>query len=184
MTDGVDLAAAIASGLGAVISLGSAVVTVVLGRTSARLERAGLRQNYFVELRAWSDEVCLAMSESIHLCDLDPGKVVGESLFDRRHRLRVAFSSLIDRGRWFFPNIQSDHGGHKPVAFQGYRHEVLEWAVAYYSLLQQMDYRSQPNNVVLRTQLVDAKRRFVSLIQQVLDPRTQTKEFGLLLNPV
>jgi hypothetical protein len=68
---------------------------------------------YFEDFRRWADQLVEALTEAIHLCDLDPKQVVGESFFDRRHRLRIALSAMIDRGTWFFPNIEVDgHGAH------------------------------------------------------------------------
>lgn len=85
---------------------------------------------------------------------------------------------MIDRGRWFFPNIKSDdYGKDKPSAFQGYRHEVLDSLVAAYKLVQQLDYLSKSKDRRLHDAIVEQKKIFVSHIQQVLDPQISQREF-------
>ena len=116
--DAAQTATAVISGLSAAIALGAAVATVWFARRNLRRELLNQEINmmsaeikYFEEFRKWADQVAEALTEAIHLCDLDPLKTTGEPFFERRHRLRITLSSMIDKGRWFFPNIEIDDYG-------------------------------------------------------------------------
>ena len=112
-----------------------------------------------------------------------PGSATAQrrKCIDRRHRLLIAISNAVDKGRWFFPNIDAGgHGSNKPKGFQGYRHEVLDGLVQAYRSLGQLDYTKQASNVRVRDDLVSAKRAFVGEVQQILDPAGQQDEFGRL----
>jgi hypothetical protein len=113
----------------------------------------------------------------IHPCDLDPSKAPSGEFFDQRHQLRMRISSLIDRGRWFFPNLRHEvFGAHKEVAFRGFRHKVLDSLVGACRLVEQMDYQVQANNGSVREGLLCDTRSFVSTTQEVLDHRSQAAE--------
>lgn len=126
---------------------------------------------YFEDFQKWAVQTADALTEAIHLCDLDPKHVQGESFFDRRHRLRITISTLIDRGRWFFPNIEvDDHGTDKEPGYRGYRHELLDGLVSAYRLLPRLDYANKGNNGSVRGDLTACKRHFVGQVQNILDP--------------
>jgi hypothetical protein len=95
-------------------------------KLNQQLQVAGLKQQYFVGLQAWSKEVVTAMSEAISLCYLDPKKMPANEFFNRRHSLYSRLSALMDEGRWFFPNLQHvEIEQSKDKAFRGVRQEVL-----------------------------------------------------------
>ena len=98
-----------------------------------KITTAKWRKEYFSDLLKWSDEAMVLLSESFHLCELDPKRMGNNEYFERRHKLRVALSAHIDRGRWFFPNYITDqYGEQKHEAYQGYRHAVLDGLVQTY----------------------------------------------------
>ena len=147
-----------------------------------RVQAAGVRNQYFVELRRWADEACTSLSEADHLCDFDPSKTKEPSFFERHHGLRVQLSSLIDRGRWFFPNKFVDGvGTHKQAAFQGYRHEVLDSLVAGYQLVCRLDHQHQATNHQIKGRLEEIRKTFVSQVQESLDPRGRVEEFDRIM---
>jgi hypothetical protein len=168
----------------AFISAGAATFTIYFAFKNFRRETINQtltyvtsKQKYFEDLRKWADELTDILSEAVHLCELDPKRVVGEAFFDRRMRIRTALSSMIDRGRWFFPNVDSgEHGRDKPLAFRGYRHEVLDSLVMAYNQLTELNYKTG-GDAHCRGILVQAKRQFVSQIQKVLDPVRRQEEF-------
>ena len=179
------LIAAVSAG----ISLGGAGLTAGFAWLNFRRERLNQqlnfklsRQKYFEEMRGWAVQICDLLTEAIHLCDLDPQRVEGESFFARRHRLLNAISSMIDRGRWFFPNIEvDDHGADNQLGYRGYRHEVLDGLVAAYTSVRRMDYRVQAKNHSIQTDLTIAKRHFVGHVQAILDPAGLIEEFNALM---
>jgi hypothetical protein len=105
---------ALISALSPIVALCGAVATVLFAARNWKRELVNQRLNmvatelkYFEDFQKWADQLCDALTEAIHLCDLDPtNEYKGEAFFDRRHRLRITVSSMIDRGRWFFPNIE------------------------------------------------------------------------------
>jgi hypothetical protein len=122
------------SAFSAVVAVSAAAVTFWFARKN--LSRELINQNlnvvatrikYFEEFRKWADRLTEVLTEAIHLCDLDPAQVKGEPFFDRRHRLLITLSAMIDKGRWFFPNIEvDDYGSEKELGYRGYakRHFV------------------------------------------------------------
>jgi hypothetical protein len=190
--DAAQTATAVLSGLSAAIALGAAVATVWFARRNLRRELLNQEINmvsaeikYFEEFRKWADQVAEALTEAIHLCDLDPLKTTGEPFFERRHRLRITLSSMIDKGRWFFPNIEiDDYGDGKELGYRGYRHELLDSLVSAYRCLQQLDYHKRENNQSLRNDLTAAKRHFVGRVQRILDPDTQRSEWNRIRSKV
>jgi hypothetical protein len=140
---------------------------------------------YFEDIQKWAIQLADAFTEAIHLCDLDPKRVQGESFFDRRHRLRITVSTLIDRGRWFFPNIQvDDHGADKELGYRGYKHESLDGVAMAYRLLQNLDYQNRDNNRSIRDGLTVSKRHFVGQVQKILDTNNRQTVFERIRNEV
>jgi hypothetical protein len=180
------------SAFSAAVAVFAAVSTVWFAKrkltrdlVNQRITMVAARKTYFEDIRKWADELVDLLTEAIHLCDLDPKQVMGETFFDRRHRLRIALSAMIDRGRWFFPNIQvDDHGAQKELGYRGYRHELLNGLVRAYQCLGRLDYRNGDNNTSIRDQLTAAKRHFVGRVQEIIDPATQRSEFDRIQSAV
>ena len=146
-----------------------------------KITTAKWRKEYFSDLLKWSDEAMVLLSESFHLCELDPKRMGNNEYFERRHKLRVALSAHIDRGRWFFPNYITDqYGEQKHEAYQGYRHAVLDGLVQTYQEVTKLNYADATKNEARRVAMEKAKRLFTSEIQKVLDPRTRDEEFKKL----
>jgi hypothetical protein len=92
---------------------------------------------------------------------------------------------MIDRGRWFFPNLKTEEIGQtKERAFRGYRQDALNSLVEAYNVVTALDYSDGTKNRPLRQQLVDAKRIFVSEIQGLLDPAERDEEFEVITKSV
>jgi hypothetical protein len=146
-----------------------------------QLDVLAWRDEYLREISEWAREGLAALATSVHLCDRDPAREPDGTFYNKRHDLRVQLSVLIDRGRWFFPNVQVDYGQHKEGAYRGLRHEILDPLVVAYRGLSRMDYCNKSNNSGLRDELVTAQREFVDRVQYVLDPRRRRDEIDQLL---
>jgi hypothetical protein len=143
-----------------------------------KIQYANLKQQYFAGLRSWADQLADLLSEAVHFLELDPTRCQNNEFFQKRLALRTAISSYIDRGRWFFPNLHSEEVGlTKERAFRGYRQEVLNSLVAAYKALTDANYVTGENNRAVRERLVEAKRHFVSQVQETLDPAIRDQEF-------
>jgi hypothetical protein len=157
----------------AVIALGAAVA-------SAIINLRGQRRQYFAEMRKWADEACNILSAAVYACDLNPAHKDG-NFFSKRHELRVALSSLADRGRWFFPNLyHTEVGVEREGAYRGLRQPALDLLVKAYRIVGSMSYTDQNPNLALRDPLVKVKRKFVSEVQNYLDPRNRRTIFNQL----
>ncbi len=147
-------------------------------RLNQKIQYANLKQQYFAALRAWSDQLSEVLSEAIHFAELDPAKCPPGSFFERRNKLRVTISSMIDRGRWFFSNLHTEEvAGQREKAFRGYRQEVLNTLVSAYDSVTKLNYVDGKENDVRRVELVNAKKKFVIEIQDVLNPAKRDEEF-------
>lgn len=165
----------------AVTAIAALLVTLTKNRSDAALAVMKWKKEYFADMRQWSDDCLMSLSDALHLCDLDPKRGEPGSFYERRHRLLVQLSAQIDKGRWFFPNYLVDHHGQdKEGAFQGYRHEVLDALVFAYGALRDVDYYERPKNAEPRNRILSGKRQFTSEIQKVLSPRARDEEFDKL----
>jgi hypothetical protein len=176
----------------AIVALGSAVVSAYLSYRNlrnARLDQVfkaiGTRDRYFGRLQSWAEEALGLMAHAVHLCDLDPKKLPPGEFFMKRHDLRVRLSAMIDKGRWFFPNVDYEtHGTHKEEAYRGYRNNVLNGLMGAYRAVCFIDYADAKKNTPRRIELVSAQRLFTSEIQKVLDPRTSDQVYARLMESV
>lgn len=135
-----------------------------------QLELRSWTQQYFASVRVWADQVCCAISEAILIVDLPNADE------DRKFDVLVRLSSLLDTGRWYFPNQRSEEiGTKKHAAYRGLRQPVLDCVFEAYDSLR------NDNNSQRLEDLVSAQRKFVSLIQEVLDPRAHEREIKKVL---
>lgn len=90
---------------------------------------------------------------------------------NKKCELLSKLSSQIERGRFFFPNIDKGDffGKEKPAAYQGYRHIALEFLVFSYNIFKRTD---AVNYLQHAEQL---QRHFTSYIFELLQPQTFKK---------
>ena len=124
---------------------------------------------YINNVRQWADESCECIARAMHAIKLAPDEKEHE-LFEAMYKL----SSLIDRGRWFFPNLWNDEVGvHKEPAYRGLRQPLLDHLVEAYDLIKGFHHDGGKENL---HELVHQQRLFVSEVQQVLNPRRREYE--------
>ena len=118
------------------------------------------------------------LSRAVHVCDLDPTLTESINLENQKHDLLVQLSSLVDRGRWFFPNVMPELVGHqKPGAFKGIRQAILSRLVMAYRNLNSLKFGDNGNASEIEQNLEAARREFVSDVQKKLEPRRTNEEF-------
>lgn len=124
---------------------------------------------YLCNVRLWADEACESIARAMHATKLDPQERERQ-LFESMYRL----SSLIDRGRWFFPNQWNEEVGlPKEPAYRGLRQPILDCLVTAYDAVKEL--RDSTGNATV-AELVHCQRLFVSEVQQVLNPRRREEE--------
>ena len=160
----------------AIIAVIAAFSSSAAARRSLKAERQAIRQQYFSELRCWAGECSESLSSAIHwLGEGDTERVKSHIAWTE---LRAKLSSLIDRGRWFFPNVA--HllvGTNKEEAFRGLRPLVLDQLVYSYQIISRCILEDRSALESEARDLVKYKRSFVSEIQKKLDPRQMEEEF-------
>jgi hypothetical protein len=121
---------------------------------------------YFNSVRLWGDQVCLAMVEAAHFVEFNmTDKTIKLSILNR-------LSTLIDTGRWFFPNyLPDDNESQKKEAYRGKRQSILHFIVIVYDEL-----KNEHSNENTRNKIIAARRDFVSSMQSVLDPRKREQK--------
>lgn len=144
-----------------------------------RLSASAFASDWFRDLRAWASEAIDVLSEAAYNA---PGSsasspMPAEVCTRCRHRL----SALIDRGRFFLPNLEPEaKGADKPSAFRGTRHAALDQLVLAEQVLAgtPIERKEFPST---RAALVAIKRDFVAAIQDILDPRSRNAEVDEIL---
>lgn len=129
------------------------------------------------DLREWAAEAIDVLSEATYLCDFHcANNDLDERAFPCRHRV----SALIDRGRFFLPNIRRhEHGVEKPYAYRGLRHSALDPLVAAERVLS---IGVTGRFIDRKHALIAMKREFVSSIQQILDPERHNQEVAHMIH--
>jgi hypothetical protein len=143
-----------------------------------KLQSNDLKLQYHNEVREWAASSIECLGDLISICYLDPEKCD----FNYRERQVVLvnkLSSLIDSGRWFFPNDKSIAVGlHKDEAFQGFRHEALNQLVDAFRAGLKIDYKVGESNSERAEEIEGSKRRFTSIIQGYI----KTSEWVRIIN--
>ena len=171
-------AAATISAVSAIISLSAAMVNARFSNRKDARDLVEIRIKYFDGIRRWAEQGADLLSEAVHLCDLRADTVAGDTIPTRCHKLRVSLSACVDKGRWFFPNDETEsYGVHKPVGARGFRAEVLDSLMVAYRVLGYFDVADSAEAARSREKLVSAQRQFARHVQVILDPGTQRMHF-------
>ena len=178
----------VVAGLAASFSVLVAVAAFFVACLSFRVARDSNKLAYFDALRAWADECVRTVQKAIHifhLCD-NLSELDSSQWKERRYELLWTLSSLVDRGRWFFPNTKEEsrvnEGKADPeicTAFEGRRKDVLNQLVKAHRIISGIESRtSRPSEI--RAELIIVERSFVSIIQEIMDPSCWNKEYRLI----
>ncbi|WP_129127015.1 hypothetical protein [Geomonas oryzae] len=144
-----------------------------------RLDATTFAADWLRDLRSWATQSIDVLSEAVYCM---PSTVDTPPDSEKFLVCRYKLSALIDSGRLLLPNTQhEEHGVTKPVAYRGVRHIALDCLVAAENVLGgDLD----PKDFGLKSAkdaLVGIKREFVSIIQEILDPREQNRIVADLL---
>lgn len=148
--------------VGDVIAGLSLLLSLVLAFCYVR-DRAHARYNisneYIRELLDWHNRVLDVLMRFRH----GDGTRNAEDL---RHDL-ASLSSLIEQGRFYFPNlIKNDYGASKPAAYRGYRNLALDFLVALYDIVNRPTYDESDGD-----SLAQLQRYFTSIVFQIVRPK-------------
>jgi hypothetical protein len=168
MTGGAGVDGGVALGLlAAVVSVISLATNIALTRRAQRFAAEALRLDIDRQLISWADEVVIAMGRATQLAAR-----TGDTSAARDDVLRD-LSVLLDRGRWHAPNIPHvTHGADNPAAYRGHRQPALDCVHAVYEVIGKSGSGAEADVKAIS----DARRRFVSEVQTLTDPRRR-REF-------
>lgn len=158
----------------AVISAGISVVAlllnIVITTRQTRVSVESLKFNNDTQVMNWANRAVAAMAEAQHLSAAS--NVSALYLNERGLMIATTLSSLIDEGRWFFPNIgRRPTDPDKPGAYRGTRQPILDYIVAAYEGVNEMLRMGEAPRTALTQKIAEAKRHFVSEVQHAVDPR-------------
>lgn len=172
-----------------VVSLGAALASWHFVRQASRLRHEALdlaklnrAPRYLSDIRAWAAEVGDSISRSAHLfpSETDQGET-GVSQ-DVLNRAMAILSSCIDRGRWFFPNVEaSAFGTGKHGAYKGFRHKVLDPWVHIYRLMEGFQTGKGRLSEKSRKLIMERRRVFASHIHSLLSEFHKQASVGQVL---
>ena len=187
LLDWAEVAVAIGTGVAALVSLWGAIdarlsagrqakQTLLQQRETERQARVALEQllgTDYAELRHWADDVVDEMSEAIFLSYVEQEAPADIGFYERRGKALWRLSSLLDRGRFFLPNLEHETRAlHKYPAFRGIRQPALDDIKTVFDLVRRLRNDRHPlPSAKIREGITDAKRHFVSEIHEILGPR-------------
>lgn len=144
-----------------------------------QLEASTFAADWLRDLRSWASEVIDVLSEGLYYCGDNQG---ARERGSRMRSCRSRLSALIDRGRFFLPNVAHEEVGiDKPAAYRGLRQPTLDFLVAAEQVLDGELDRQVAAEGGRKRVLVRLKRQFVSAVQEVLDPRTHNRQIAAML---
>lgn len=117
---------------------------------------------YFNDVLIWHNRVVEVLT-SLRLNGTDN---------ELKKQMLSKLSSLIESGRFYFPNIdrKDGFGKQKPIAYQGYRNVILDFLVYEYQLFEKDDYAKYLKHAE------SLQRLFTSYVFQYLEPSKQKKK--------
>lgn len=139
------------------VSLAVSGVLAVFYIRDRRHAKYAIESEYSNQLLSWHASVVEVL---IFLCSASKH---GNN--EKKNELLVKLSSLIEQGRFYFPNVNpSGYGTDKPPAYRGYRNVALDFLVASYNL------HHKPYSLHSESQANHLQRLFTSVVFEVVRP--------------
>jgi hypothetical protein len=131
-----------------------------------RQAKFNIENAYIDGLLAWHRDVIATLS------DLRDQSIGAELRAERRRLL----SSLIEQGRFMFPNINraDGYGAKKPRAYQGYRHLTLDFLVAAFNLSENV------GSPAFDRSMEALQKHFTSMVFSVVNPSDRLERLRLM----
>lgn len=167
----------------AVMSAAVAVFGALISRNETRKQRAlqleNLRQGLDAQSLGWGNLCIDTLNRAAMFARTRRHQKDDAAFLQQRVNLMLALSSLVERGRLFFPNIDpSSKGAEKEGAYRGSRPPILDALMyAYYEVeaLTRQDGPTADNSAEF---IEDCRRLLVSELQAHFDPRRRDALVG------
>lgn len=166
----------------AVVAVASFLANWRIVSRQSRMQAENLRLAHDSDVIAWFHETVNELSDAQETLREAGRSFPAEDFEARRSRARTRISAMLDRGRLFFPNVDrgDGHGAQREAGYQGYRQPCLDHLYACYRLVSDWpaplpvaamsDAQTQEKSERI-SQLVTARRAFVSEVFKAIDPR-------------
>ncbi|MEO1304405.1 MAG: hypothetical protein AAFV37_05475 [Pseudomonadota bacterium] len=160
----------------ALLSAGVAMFGAIISRNETRKQRAiqmeNLRHGLDSQSLAWGNACIDTLNRAAMFARTRQHQANDASFFQQRVNVMLALSSLVERGRLFFPNIDpASKGGEKEGAYRGSRPPVLDALMFAYYEVEALSRQGGPTADNSAEFIDDCRRLLVSELQAHLDPR-------------
>ncbi|MCA8893320.1 MAG: hypothetical protein KDA56_16240 [Hyphomonas sp.] len=169
----------LADNVGTVVTVVSAIAAVI-GALASRAETRKQRQLRTEQLRQaidsssldWGNAAIDTLARAAMLARTRHLHGNEGAFQTARAATLINLTSLIDRGRMFFPNLESDHHGlSKEGAYQGFRAPILDCLVWTFEEIHALTREGGPTGENSGAFIDDCRKLLVSELQAHLDPR-------------
>ena len=167
----------------AVVSAFVAIISAMIARGETRRQRKlqteRLRQSIDAASLDWGNAAIDILARAAMFARTRNMQANDGAFLGNKANLLVAISTLVDRGRMFFPNLDPDKkGAEKEGAYRGHRPPVLDALMWAYHELEAMTREGGPSSEDSAAYLDECRRLLVSELQAHLDPRRMDEIVG------
>jgi hypothetical protein len=121
--------------------------------------RYNISNEYIRELLDWHNRVLDVLMRFRHLRRAKDSPDFQQDL--------ACLSSLIEQGRFYFPNlVQNSYGSSKPAAYRGYRNLALDFLVEFYDIVNRSNHDKSDHDLLGALQ-----RHLTSIVFQIVRPK-------------
>ncbi|MEM8617602.1 MAG: hypothetical protein AAGF20_11795, partial [Pseudomonadota bacterium] len=165
--------------LSAVVAVIGALLSRAETRRQQRLQVETLRQQIDAQSLGWGNFCIDTLNRAAMFARTRQHQQNDQSFLQQKVNLQLAISSLVERGRLFFPNIEADGSTvHKEGAYRGKRPPILDALMYAYYELDAMTRQGGPTADNSAEFIEDCRRLLVSELQAHLDPRRRDTVVG------
>ena len=166
----------------ALIAVASFLANWRIVARQAKMQAADLRMAHDSDVIAWFHETVDVLADSQEVLREGGKSFPVDEFAVRQSRVRTRISAMLDRGRLFFPNLDTGdgHGKDREAGYQGHRQQALEELFNCYRCVSDWP-QPIPHPIMTEEQigekkerllvLVNARRAFVSEVFKAIDPR-------------
>lgn len=162
-----------------VLTIGSAFVAVVSAliargetRRQRKLQTERLRQSIDAASLEWGNAAIDSLARAAMFARTRHLQANDGAFLANKANMLVVLSTLVDRGRMFFPNLNPDKkGAEKEGAYRGHRPPILDALMWTYHELEALTREGGPSSDDSAAFIDECRRLLVSELQAYLDPR-------------
>ncbi len=158
--------------LSAIVAIFGALISRKETQKQRTLQLENLRHSVDTQSLGWGNACIDTLNRAAMFARTRQHQSNDSSFLQQRVNLMLAISSLVERGRLFFPNIDpSSKGGEKEGAYRGSRPPILDALMYAYYEIEALTRQGGPTADNSGEFIDDCRRLLVSELQAHLDPR-------------